>query len=101
MIDVPLFIAIGLAGVIITIIIYVTGKNKKFEAQPESDFGYINLLKISVSIILLVYLFRLAMVFLTGLISGLYIPVIIGGIFALIPLILIILTKIKSAKSRV
>ena len=101
MINIPLFLAIGVAGLIITIIIYITGKNKKLETEIESDFGYINLLKISVSILFLVYLFRLIMMFLTGLLSGLYISVVIGGIFAIIPLILIALIRIKSARLKV
>jgi len=101
MINIPLFLAVGVVGVIITTIIYMTGKNKKYETQGVSDFGYINLLKISVSLILVVYLFRVIMMFLTGLLSQLYISVVIGGIFAIIPLILIALTRIKKPKLRV
>ena len=101
MINIPLFLFIGLAGLIITVIVYFTGKDKKYKTQEESNFGYVSFLKISVSIILIVYLFRLIMMVLTGLISGLHMPVVVGGIFALIPLALIGLTSIKTTRSKV
>ena len=101
MINITLFLSIGFVGIIITMIIYLTGRNKKYETILETEFGYFKILKISFSIILLVYLFRVIGMFFTGIISGLYIPIVIGVIFALVPLILICLTRLKSEKSRV
>ena len=101
MIDIPIFLSIGLAGVIITLLLYCTGEKKKPETQEDGGLGSITILKLSISIILILYLFRLLMMFFTGLLSKAYEPALIGGLFACIPLILIgIITYKKSSKAK-
>ena len=102
MINLSLFLLMGLAGIVITIIICVTGEKKKEERQDDVDFGCIAFLKFTVSVILILYVFRFVMMFVTGMFSGLVMPVIVGGLFAVIPLFLIVLTGHKKyVKSRV
>ena len=102
MINLSLFLLMGLAGIVITIIICVTGEKKKEEKREDVDFGYITILKFSIGIILILYIFRFVMMFFTGVFSGLIMPVIVGGAFALVPLVLIVITEHKKyVKSKV
>lgn len=101
MIDTLIFLSIGLAGVVITLLLYFTGEKKKPEKQEDEDLGTITVLKLSISIILILYLFRLIMMFFTGLLSKIYEPALVGGLFTCIPLILIGITAYKkSSKTR-
>ena len=95
MIDIPIFLSVGLAGVIITLLLYFTGEKKKPGKQEDKGLGSITILKLSISIILVLYLFRLLMMFFTGLLSKVYEPVFVGGLIACIPLILIVLTVLS------
>ncbi len=95
--DISILLLLGSAGIIVTIILCITGKRKKTEEKLHSDFEYINIFVISVSIISLIYLFRLTMMFFTGVMSGFYILAIVGGIIALLPLVVIGLLRYKTA----
>ena len=102
MIDILLFLLIGLAGVIITLIIYRTGKKEEVTLWGETGFWNIELLKIGVCLFLIVYLFRFIMMFFTGVFTGLYVPAVVGGLFALIPtLLFVMVNRKKVVKSRV
>jgi len=102
MIDISLFLSLGLAGVIITIILCVTGKKKKLEPPDDPGFAYIKIFSITVSIIVVLYVFRLLMMFSTGMFSGAHASALVGGLVALIPLFLIGLTRYtKKSKPKV
>jgi hypothetical protein len=101
MINIPLFLLIGLAGVIITIAIYFSGREKTYQPPVESKYGQINVLNMTISIVFIVYLFRFLIMFFTGFFSGLYLPVILGGIFALLPIVFLVLVNLKNIKLKV
>ena len=90
-------VLLGSAGIFITIVICITGKRIKKDKKYNINFDYIVLFKISISIVSLVYLFRTVMMFITGMISNLYIPAIIGGAVALLPVAVTFLLKHSSA----
>lgn len=94
--DIPILILLGSGGIIITIILFITGERNKTQDKIDSDFDYINIFKISISIVSLIYVFRLIMMFFTGMISNFIIPSLVGVILALIPIVVIILLRYKS-----
>ena len=94
--DIPILILLGSGGIIITIILCITGERNKTQEKIDSDFDYINIFKISISIVALIYLFRLIMMFFTGMISDFIIPSLVGVILALLPIVVIILLRYKS-----
>jgi hypothetical protein len=89
--DIPIFILLGSGGIIITIILCITGERNKTQEKIDTDFDYIHIFKISISIVALIYLFRLIMMFFTGMISDFIIPSLVGLILAVIPIVMIIL----------
>ena len=58
MIDITLFLLIGLVGLIITLVICITGKKHKQSDHDDPGLDKINFLKFSVSVILLLYIFH-------------------------------------------
>lgn len=99
-IPIHLFI-VGIAALIITIILCITGKKNKVKEKIETDIDYIIIFKISISIVTIIYLIRLIMMFSTGMISNFYIPAIIGGIIALFPIIVLALIRYTTDKFKV
>ncbi|MCX6664690.1 MAG: hypothetical protein NT038_01320 [Euryarchaeota archaeon] len=89
MIDIPLFFSIVCAGIILTILIWYTGKKEKTEPYQSIELGEFNLFTFSFSIILFLYLIRLIFMMCTGVISQIYEITIIGGLCATIPLLMI------------
>ena len=100
MIDLTLFLSIAGAGVLLTLFLYFTGEKKKPETKEE-DLGSFALLTYSISIVLVLYLFRLLMMIGAGLASSAYEIALVGGLCGCIPLILIgFLSYTKYMKSR-
>lgn len=85
--NLPILILLGGLGIIITIYLWITGKKTHKEEQIDNDFDYITIFKISFTVISLIYLFRLVMMFFTGVLSGFYLLSIVGAIIAFLPLI--------------
>ncbi len=101
MINTPLFFGIACAGIIFTILIWYTGKKEKTEIYQSIDLGEFNLFTFSLSIILFLYLIRLIIMLCTGIISQIYEIMVIGALFATIPLLalgIITLRKRRTAK---
>jgi hypothetical protein len=88
-----LFLPLGITGIIITLILYLTGKK---EEKPQSDdvtFDDISFGKLKVNVFLSIYLFIWITLFIIGLLSDFITPTIIGGTIAVIPLITMICAK--------
>ena len=96
-----IFLLPGSAGVITTIILCLTGERTKTEINFTKNLDYIKLFKISISIVTLVYLFRVIMIVFVGIVSEFYIQTLIGGILALVPIIVLVVASYKRDKSKV
>ena len=94
--EMPILILLGSGGIIITIILCLTGERNKTQEKIDSNFDFIHIYKFSISIISLIYLFRLIMMFFTGMISDFIIPSLAGGVLGLLPIVVIILLRYKS-----
>jgi hypothetical protein len=88
MINIPLFFGIVCAGIILTILIWYTGKKDKKEPYHGIDPGDFKIITFSFSIIIILYIVRVLLMLFTGVISQIYEMTIIGGLFAAIPLLL-------------
>jgi hypothetical protein len=96
-----LFLPIGIAGIIATILLYITGKKEK-KREPEIETSDdITLFHIKINVYIVLYLFIWITIFIIGLLSDFLIPTLIGGILALIPFILMIGIKQRNKKSKV
>ena len=84
-----LFLPVGIAGIIVTIYLYYTGKKDGKIIKDNLEADYITFLKYKINIFVLVYLFIFTIMIVIGILSSFYIPIIVGAIFALIPVILI------------
>ena len=83
-----------IVGIILTIFLIYTGeKTQKQTTKQTEKFDNITILKISISLILLVYIFRLVMMFITGVVSEFYTASIIGLCTGLIPIIVFLYVK--------
>lgn len=89
-----------LGSCLVTILLWLTGKKVKDADNRQIEFGKIPILNSVFSIIILVYLVRLFIMFVTGLLSNAFEEAIIGSLFAVIPLIVLFLTRVKD-KSKV
>jgi hypothetical protein len=92
-------ISVGMAGVLLTIFLVVTSKKtKKIQVINIADTR-IHVFKLGISLILFMYLFRLFMFCFTGLLSGVYLLVIIGGIIAFLPILFLYCLSAKKSTS--
>ena len=91
----PLLI-IGGSGMILTLILLLTGKKENPPNEIQKTYDIIPFLSISLAIIPIIFLLRLALMFFTGIFSGFIPQGIIGGLIALIPLIIIYFLKIQT-----
>ncbi len=85
MINIFLFLGLGIAGFIITIFIYYTGKNPSFQQQKNPE-KTISLFGITFSIISLIYLLRILLMLLIGLYITRFDIVLVGGLLAVLPI---------------
>jgi hypothetical protein len=90
-----LFLPLGIIGIVATIYLYVTGERKGTEEKEDLDVDYIALSKFNVNIYVLIYLFIFIMMIVIGLLSNFIIPLIIGGIFASIPMVIVSISRLK------
>ncbi|MEM0467170.1 MAG: hypothetical protein QXX20_06195 [Candidatus Thermoplasmatota archaeon] len=88
MVDLPIFFLISGAGIILTIIILKTAEKKTTsETSDSSTSCTVKLFGMTLSIVVLLYLFRLVMIAAAGLISQSYWEVIIGIFCAFLPVL--------------
>jgi len=90
-----LFLPLVVIGIIATIYLYVTGSRDGIEEKEDLDVDHIVLSKFNVNVYVLIYLFIFAMMIVMGWLSNFIIPVIIGGIFASIPIIIVSISRLK------
>ena len=82
----PFILVIGGIGVLLTIYLIITGKNNKNEPPTEKPEKTIGIFKFILSSIAFVYIIRLAMMTLTGILSQQYLPTLVGALIAVLPL---------------
>ena len=99
--NVPIMLLVGSAGIIITIILCITGVRKKTKDDFDSSLDYITIFKIGISVFSLIYLFRLIMMFFTGMISNFTIPSVIGGLLGLLPILVITFVNYRGNRLKV
>ena len=99
MINIPLFFSIVCAGIILTILIWYTGKKEKTEIYQSIDLGEFNLFTFSLSIILFLYLVRLIFMLCTGVISQIYEITVIDTLSATIPLLAIGIINLRKRRT--
>ena len=94
-----IFLPIGLTGIIVTIILIVTGKNDRREKERKIDRNiFYPTGKKILNLFDLTYFFVIFMLLMIGLFSNFIIESIVGFSFAIIPLILNISFSVYSRK---
>ena len=96
-----LFLPLGIIGIIVTLFLYLTGKKEEAREEDDLDADYVVLLKTNINVYVLIYLFIFFMMILIGILSNFVIPVVVGGVLASIPIVMMILVKIKTNRSKV
>ena len=91
-----MFLPLGIIGIVTTIYLYVTGARDGTEEKEDLDVDYMALSKFNVNVYVLIYLFIFVMMFIMGFLSNFAIPVIVGGVLAAIPMIMLIFVKFRT-----
>jgi hypothetical protein len=86
---------VGGAGMILTILVLVTGKTKFPPEEIQHKYDALTIFSVTIAIIPLIYLTRLALMFLTGILSGFILQATIGTLIALLPLLIIFFFRIQ------
>ena len=91
------FTLVFISGIVITIYLWVSGDKKYQDIKKDLDnFDKISFINVIIDALVLIYLFRVILMFLSGIFSKFYIPSLIGLIFALVPGIIVLLSKYKN-----
>lgn len=96
--DITIFLILGVCGALLTIILCITGK-KESNKDSESTPAVITVFGFTISVLIFIYIFRLIMISLAGILSEYYVPTIVGGVCGLIPLLFIVFVLFKKNKS--
>lgn len=96
-----LFLPLGISGMIITILLYVTGKKENIPEPQDVTSDDITKFNITINVYVVLYIVLWATIFIIGLLSDFLIPTIIGGILALIPFMLMMGIKQKTKNPKV
>jgi hypothetical protein len=99
--NILLFLPVGITGIVVTVILYFMSKQEDIPELEDLKSDFITLFNIRFNIYVLVYLFIWIMIIIIGLASNFIIPTIIGGIIAVIPLILMTLIELLTKNSKV
>jgi hypothetical protein len=99
--NIYIFVPVGAAGVIATIVLYFLPKKVTSEFTEDLSTDFITILKMRVNIYVIVYLFAYITIIIIGLFSDFLIPTVIGGIIAAIPLLILIILELRTSKSKV
>ncbi|MBN1281128.1 MAG: hypothetical protein JXA00_05720 [Candidatus Thermoplasmatota archaeon] len=98
--NILLFLPLGITGIIVTLILFFTGK-KQEEPLPENlSTDYTTMLKRKVNLYFVLYLFIWITIIIIGALSQ-FVPTILGAILASIPLIVMLLLKYKTTRAKV
>ena len=93
-----LFLPIGIAGVVISVVLMFLPKKNIPQHEEESVSDIITLFTLRFNLYNLVYFFVWIMILIIGLLSNYIVPTLIGSVIAAVPLILLQLIKLKSSK---
>ena len=99
--NIYLFLPLGISGISITLYLYYTGKKEDITVKDDLNADDLVLSKFNINVYVLIYLFIFTMMIIIGLLSNLIIPIIIGGLIALVPIVVFFLTKFKTNDSKV
>lgn len=95
-----LLFTIAGAGILLTIILCITGKKERYKPSPALDVGTITVFNIAISITAFLYLVRLVIMAFTGILSNAYEQILIGILCALLPPLILVLTTMKTSHTR-
>ena len=90
-----LFLPLVTIGIVTTLYLYMTGTRDGTEEKDDLDADYTILAKLNINVYVIIYFFILSMMIIIGLFSNFVIPVLIGGILASIPIIMMYISKLK------
>jgi hypothetical protein len=96
-----LFLPLGITGIIITTLLYVTGKKENKPEPEDVTSDDITKFHISINVYSFIYLVIWTTIFIIGILSDFLIPTITGGILALIPFLLMMGIKQKTKNPKV
>ena len=91
-----LFLPLGITGIIITILLYVTAKKENKPEPEDVTSDDITKFHITINVYVVIYLVLWATIFILGILSDFLIPTIIGGMLAFIPFVLMMSIKQKT-----
>jgi len=94
-----IFLPLGITGVAVTIILYFTGKKEGYGFKDNLQDDYLKISKFNVNIYIFVYFFIWLMYLITGLLCEFTMPIIVSGILALIPIIIMFIISKRSIKN--
>ena len=84
------FVPLLIIGIGSTLYLYFTGTKDGDEIPDKRESDHIEFLNHRFNVYILIYLFIVVMMILLGFASAFYEPVIVGGLLALIPIVLVI-----------
>ena len=90
-----LFLPIGIIGIATTLYLYVTASREGTEKKDDLQSDYIPFFRFTLNFYVLIYIFIFIMMVIMGFLSNFIEPVIVGGIFALIPILSLLIVKIR------
>ncbi len=95
------FVPVLLGGFIITMILYFTGKKDTPIEEENLQEDYKRIGNFSINSLFIFYLAAWVVLVVIGVLSDFLIPTIVNGFIALIPLLLLILTRRRKQKTQV
>ena len=98
--NIIIFVPLGAVGILATIILFFLPKKETSTYEDELS-NMISIFKFRLNIYMIVYLFVWLMMVIIGVLSTFYIPTLIGGIIAAVPLVVLMILEFKTKKSKV
>jgi len=99
--NILLFLPLGATGIIITIILFFLPKQENIHKYKNVKSDFKTIFKIRFNVYVLVYLFIWIMMIIIGVLSNFFVPTLIGGIIAAVPLVLLIFLEHRTNNSKV
>jgi len=96
-----LFLPLGITGIVVTIILLFLPKQEATPEYEDVKSDFITIFKIRLNSYVLVYLFIWITMVIIGALSNFFIPTLIGGIIAAVPLILLVILEQRTNNSKV
>jgi hypothetical protein len=96
-----LFLPLGITGIVVTIILFFLPKQEAAPKYEDVKTDFITIFKFRLNIYVLVYLFIWIMMVIIGVLSNFFIPTLIGGIIATVPLVLLVILEHRTNNSKV